>query len=340
MVRTRAMRRTLPHASVRLLSILTTLITLGMTASCTQASPRETAASQAGAIPPGTRFYVDPELQSARWVAQHPNDPHAAIIRDKIASIPQARWFTRHNPDAVAAEVGAYVDAAAAAKAVPILVAYNIPNRDCNGASSGGAPDHQGYRAWVDQFARGLGSGPVVIILEPDVLAQMSDCMDRPAQQRVMESMAYAGRAFHKANPKARVYFDSGHSAWLPAAEMASRLRGAQVAADADGISTNVSNYQRTEDEIAYATNVLNHVGADHLRIVVDTSRNGNGPAAGRQWCDPSGRAIGTPPTADTGKPLVDAFLWIKVPGEADGCIAGAGTFVPDRAVELATSAG
>jgi endoglucanase len=315
----------------RLITTFAALILLAGTGSAVRAT-----AAPAGEIPPGTQFYVDPGMSSAQWVAQNPNDPRAAIIRDRIASVPQARWFTQHNPGAIAGQVGGYVNAAAAQNRVPIMVAYNIPNRDCSGASSGGAPDHQSYRAWIDQFAQGLGSGMVVIILEPDVLALMSNCMDQPTQQQVMESMAYAGQAFHRANPNARVYFDAAHSAWHPPAEMASRLRGAQIAASADGISTNVSNYRRTEDEVAYATNVLNNLGAGNLRIVVDTSRNGNGPTPDNQWCDPPGRRVGTPSTANTGNQLVDAFLWIKLPGEADGCIAGAGQFVPDRAVELA----
>ena len=54
------------------------------------------------------------------------------------------------------------------------------------------------------------------------------------------------------------------------------------------------------------------------------------------RWCDAPGRAVGDDPTLQTGASNVDAFLWVKVPGEADGCIAGAGQFVPDRAFELA----
>jgi endoglucanase len=37
---------------------------------------------------------------------------------------------------------------------------------------------------------------------------------------------------------------------------------------------------------------------------------------------------------------MIDAFLWIKLPGEADGRIAEAGQFVPQRAFELATARG
>ncbi len=47
------------------------------------------------------------------------------------------------------------------------------------------------------------------------------------------------------------VYVDAGHSAWVPAPEMASRLRAAGIDR-ADGFSLNVSNYQRTEDLLKY----------------------------------------------------------------------------------------
>jgi endoglucanase len=69
---------------------------------------------------------------------------------------------------------------------------------------------------------------------------------------------------------------------------------------------------------------------------VIDTSRNGAGPDS--TWCDPSGRATGLDPTANTGYSYVDAFLWVKPPGESDGCAAAAGTFVPSLAYALATN--
>ena len=62
--------------------------------------------------------------------------------------------------------------------------------------------------------------------------------------------------------------------------------------------------------------------------FVVDTSRNGLGPwtpPAGtysgdpQVWCNPPNRGAGARPTTDTGDPLVDAYLWVKVPGESDG---------------------
>jgi endoglucanase len=291
--------------------------------------------AQAAASP----FYVDPNTGAARWVAANPGDSRTPVIRDRIASVPQARWFTTTNTGTVRGEVDAHVGAAARAGKIPILVVYNVPNRDCGGPSGGGAPSHDAYRAWVDQVAAGLADRPAAIVLEPDVLPLMSTCQDAGQQARTSASMAYAGKRLKAGSSQAKVYFDIGHSAWLAASEAASRLRAADISNSADGISTNVSNYRRTADEVAYAKSVLNSVGDSRLRAVIDTSRNGNGPA-GSEWCDPAGRAIGTPSTDQTGDGQIAAYLWVKLPGESDGCIAPAGQFVPQRAYDLAIAAG
>jgi endoglucanase len=302
------------------------------------ASPASGPARSRAAEPAASSgFYVDPDTQAARWVAANPNDPRAAVIRDRIARVPQGRWFTQNNTSTVRREVSSFVGAAAAAGKIPILVIYNIPNRDCSGASSGGMPSHAAYRKWIDQVAAGLAGRPATIILEPDVLALMSNCLNRSQQAETSASMAYAGRALKAASARAKVYFDAAHSNWLAPAEMARRLVAADIANSADGISTNVSNYRATGNEVAYAKKVLAAIGVPRLRAVVDTSRNGNGPP-GDEWCDPAGRAIGTPSTTATGDAKIAAFLWVKLPGEADGCIAGAGQFVPQRAYELATA--
>ncbi|MDG4798642.1 glycoside hydrolase family 6 protein [Micromonospora sp. WMMD1082] len=284
-------------------------------------------------------FYVDPETNAARWVAANPNDPRAAVIRDRIANVPQGRWFTTTNTSTVRSEVNALVTAAAAAGKVPILVVYNIPNRDCSNHSAGGAPNHPTYRQWVDQVAAGLAGRPATIILEPDVLPIMTNCMDASQQAETRASMAYAGKALKAGSSAARVYYDIGHGGWLSPGEAASRLTAADIANSADGIAVNVSNYRRTADEVGYAKSIIAATGISSLRAVVDTSRNGNGPA-GSEWCDPPGRAIGTPSTTATGDSAIDAFLWVKLPGEADGCIAAAGEFVPQAAYDLAIAAG
>jgi endoglucanase len=75
---------------------------------------------------------------------------------------------------------------------------------------------------------------------------------------------------------------------------------------------------------------------------VIDTSRNGRGPAADGDWCNPLGRALGARPTAATGVWRQDASLWVKHPGESDGpCHGGpaAGQWWPDYALGLAQRA-
>jgi endoglucanase len=290
-------------------------------------------ASPAAAAP--SVFYVDPETNAARWVAANPNDGRTAVIRDRIANVPQPRWYTSTNTSTVRAQVNGFVGAAAAAGKIPILVVYNIPNRDCGGASSGGAPSHAAYRAWVDEVAAGLAGRPAYIVLEPDVLPLMTNCQTSAQQAETRSSMAYAGKRLKAGSAQAKIYFDIGHSAWLAPAEAAARLRATDISNSADGISTNVSNYRATSAEVTYAKAVLANIGDARLHAVIDTSRNGNGPA-GSEWCDPPGRRIGTPSTTETGDAQIDAFLWVKLPGEADGCIATAGQFVPQRAYELA----
>jgi len=82
------------------------------------------------------------------------------------------------------------------------------------------------------------------------------------------------------------------------------------------------------------------HVPADAqlTHFVIDSSRNGQGPWAPpageytgdpQTWCNPPARGLGVRPTADTGVPLLDAYLWIKVPGESDGSCTR-GTTGPD----------
>ncbi|MBB6556738.1 glycoside hydrolase family 6 protein [Nonomuraea rubra] len=284
-------------------------------------------------------FYVDPQTNAAKWVAANPNDSRTPVIRDRIAAVPQGRWFATYNPSTVRSQVDAYVGAAAAAGKIPIMAVYAMPNRDCGGPSAGGAPDHTAYRAWIDEIAAGLAGRPASIVLEPDALAIMTNCMNASEQAQVKASMAYAGKRFKQASSQAKVYFDIGHDGWLSASEAASRLVGADVANSADGLAVNTSNYRATPGLVSYAKSIIAATGVSRLKAVIDTSRNGNGPS-GSEWCDPAGRATGLWSTTETGDPAIDAYLWVKPPGEADGCIASAGQFVPQRAYDLAVAAG
>lgn len=276
----------------------------------------------------GPQLFVDPTNSAAQWAANNSTDPRASVIADEIGSQPIARWFGDWNGN-VGADVADYVSRATAAGAVPSLVAYNIPDRDCGQHSSGGAANFDQYDAWISSFASGLGNSGAIIVLEPDALA-LNDC----AGSERNDALANAVTTIKNACASCSVYLDAGHSNWVSPGDMASRLVDAGVL-QSDGFFTNVSNYNATGLEEAFGNQVLDALGnPSGLAQVIDTSRNGNG--ANGEWCDAAGRAIGAAPTLQTGATNVDAYLWIKVPGEADGCIAGAGQFVPDRAFELA----
>ncbi|NUU21089.1 MAG: glycoside hydrolase family 6 protein [Streptomycetaceae bacterium] len=284
------------------------------------------------------RLYRHPDSHVLEWVRDHAGDPRHAVIASRIAAQPAAVWFADFAPDTVTARVSAVTSGGSALGRVPVVVPYAIPDRDCGGHSEGGAPDLDAYDAWIDRFAAGLGSGDVIVILEPDSIAQ-SECLSAGERAGRFASLARAGRAFKAANPKARVYYDAGHSGWNAPVKQAERLRqaGAASAASSDGIFSNVSNFHATTDEIAYDRQVLDALGGPaSLGAVIDTSRNGAGAPADGEWCDPAGRKLGRAPTLSTGEARIDAYLWVKLPGESDGCKGSPGTFTASYAYDLA----
>lgn len=59
-------------------------------------------------------------------------------------------------------------------------------------------------------------------------------------------------------------------------------------------------------------------------KFVIDTGRNGahnDQRSSCSSWCNVRGAGAGHAPTMNTGLPeIVDAFFWLKTPGESDGC--------------------
>jgi endoglucanase len=309
-------------------------------------SPGRAASPRAASPFLGARLYVHPD-SNARRQAQlwRPARPADAAIMDRIAAQPQASWFGDWGGD-VRAEVAAYVAAGQAAGAVPVLVAYNIPRRDCGGQSAGGSPSPAAYLRWIRDFATGLGQARAAVVLEPDALAGL-DCFPRAVQRTRLKLLGRAVATL-RADRQAAVYIDAGNQGWQPARRIASRLIKVGVRR-ARGFSLNVSNFDTTAREIAYGKAISASIARKSRRksgrkpFIVDTGRNGVGPAKNRQWCNPPGRALGAAPTTQTGEALVDAFLWIKPPGESDGKCSGgpvAGTWWPEYALALARRAG
>ncbi len=282
----------------------------------------------------GVPFYVNPDSAAMR-AAQSASPPSPELTA--IANTPQAYWMDRLSTPAVDTK---YIAAAQAAGAVPVLALYGIPHRDCGSFAAGGFGSAGAYRGWIDGVASAVGSGPAAIILEPDALA-MADCLSADQRQERFDLMRYAVDTLTR-NPAAAVYVDGGHSRWVSADDMAARLNEVGVG-KARGFSLNTANYFTTDEEIGYGDAISGLTNGAHY--VIDTSRNGAGPTDDPlYWCNPSGRALGIPPTTATASANVDAYLWVKRPGESDGSCGrgdpGAGRFSNQYAIDLARNAG
>jgi endoglucanase len=254
----------------------------------------------------------------------------------KLATEPTGIWLGGWNAD-VESDARKAVAAAATQSAVPVFVAYDIPNRDCGSYSAGGESSAASYLSWIKKVSAGIGAGKAIVILEPDALAS-ADCLSIQARDDRYSMLSSALDIFSSNNAGASVYLDAGHAGWIDAAQMAQRLGKAGIS-KAAGFSLNVSNFVSTSDNVSYGEALSKATGGAHF--VVDTSRNGDG--SNGEWCNPSGRALGAVPSLSTGNPLVDAYLWIKRPGESDGACNGgpnAGEWWPEYALDLAKRAG
>jgi endoglucanase len=187
-----------------------------------------------------------------------------------LARIPSATWLAYGTPEIVEAQARDVTERAAAKGQIPVLVAYNIPYRDCALYSAGGAADGVAYLAWVAGLARGVGNRQAIIVLEPDGLGvipwhrnlagDLEGCrpegQDEAAASRRYDQLRGAV-AILGALPRARVYLDGTGSSWLAPGEIASRL----IRADVDkvaGFFLNVSNFESDARVVPYARWVSN----------------------------------------------------------------------------------
>ncbi|MFG3494791.1 glycoside hydrolase family 6 protein [Streptomyces sp. NPDC047928] len=290
----------------------------------------------------GSPFWVDPSSPAARQVKEYEaggRHEEAKVLR-RISERPAAVWPAGDDP---VPQIEKAVRGAAGERRTVVLVAYNIPHRDCGLYSAGGAADGAAYRQWIDSFAGAIGDATAIVVLEPDAVPHLVDgCTPAQSHDERYTLLAEAVARL-KRQPNTTVYLDAGNPAWIKdAGKLVEPLRRAGIDR-ADGFSLNVSNFQTNETVEAFGTELSGLLGGAHF--TVDTSRNGAGPLPGdgeEAWCNPPGRALGTPPTLRTGDTLVDAYLWIKRPGESDGpCRGGpaAGTWWPEYALGLARRA-
>ena len=124
--------------------------------------------------------------------------PYRRSSATRSPASPQARWFANFNPSTVQSEASAFIGAANAAGQIPVLSVYEITNRDCGGASAGGAPDLGQYQTLGVQLRARPG--------QPDRHRHPGDRLARPADlpERAATSRA-RNQAHHDRHPDHQV---------------------------------------------------------------------------------------------------------------------------------------
>ena len=280
------------------------------------------------------RLHVASDSRAAQAAAAATGAERAAA--ERLATTPTAIWLTpeRYPVREVDAYVTWQLEEAAAAGALATFVVYGIPWRDAGGASASSTrPDE--YLAWVGQIARAIRRHGTLcaLVVEPDALA-LSAADERLAASRPVLASAVA----ELASSGAAVYVDAGHCDWVAAEKMAELLKEVGVEG-VRGFSLNVSSYYPDAETCAYGERLAALTGA---RYVVDTSRNGAGFGQDPRgtWENPRGTRVGRSPSgAGERDGQLDAWLWVKPPGESDGPANGgpaAGEWWDEKALELA----
>jgi cellulose 1,4-beta-cellobiosidase len=305
----------------------------------------------------GARLYIDPDYVKQVAAAASAAPAHAATLK-KVEAFSTAIWLdsiaragqVSHWLDDAAKQQGT------GKPVVTVFVVYDMPNRDCSAKSSAGelAVEDRGeerYKAeFIDKIAAQFaahGSQRIVAILEPDSLPNIATNLNVPkcaaSEQAYRRSTAYAIAKL--AMPNVFLYLDAAHAGWLGwegnrtkiADIFKDVLHAAGGAEKIRGFATNVSNYnilrgddgKKLEpsnpcpDELTYVQKLgetLGQAGIANKAFIIDTSRNGRGGIRTKwgSWCNVKGAGLGERPRAAPA-PLIDAYYWVKPPGQSDG---------------------
>ncbi len=291
----------------------------------------------------GSTLYVNPNSAVAQFLAAHPNDPNASLLK-KIADQPTGIWLN-YDKDQVLQQnqvniykqvIGILKDAGS--KFCYLLLLYGIPNRDNGGQSKGGAPDDKSYYAWcgaIDAAIMNSGNPKTVLILEPDAMG-FALKEDTAGKYKRFEYLKIANDILTQ-SPNRSVYLDI--AMWNKDTQPMADAIKASLIKNIRGFALNTSGYDALSDATTFGQSLGSKTG---LHYIIDTGRNGNG--SNGQWENPTGRALGLKPgtVVSVVGSFLDAYVWAKPVGESDGAdngAPGAGQFFYDRAVEMAKNA-
>lgn len=306
----------------------------------------------------GAQFYVNPDYTKKVEAAAKAAPELAAQIK-KVAKQPTALWLEsigalQHLPRWL--EDAERQEKATGKPVVPVLLVYNLPNRDCSAKSSAGelTIENDGERRYRTEFIdkiveiiKAHKNKRIVIVLEPDSLPNLATNLSIPkcaeSQDVYRNSIAYA--IAQLSLPNVWLYLDAAHSGWLGwdgnRVKIANIFKEVLTAAGGvdriRGFATNVSNFTSLDgeanrkleasnpapNELTYVQKLaenLEAVGITGKRFLIDTSRNGRDGIRTKwgNWCNVKGAGLGERPRVNP-VPLLDAYIWAKPPGESDG---------------------
>ena len=306
----------------------------------------------------GANFYVDPEFSRMVGKITAPTPEDGARLK-KVGAYPTAVWLESLETAKLAGPTlddALKQEAATGKPVVPVFVVYNLPNRDCAAEGSRGElfVDKGGEALYQTQFidviAAAFAAHPsqkIAVVLEPDSLPNLVTNLEVPncaaAEQIYRRGIAYAITKLSM--PNVFIYLDAAHAGWLGwpknLPKAVSLFKEVITTAGGPdrirGFAVNVSNYDPprepkakksgpddpSQDEIGYAEDFaagLAKVGITGKGFIIDTSRNGKSEIRSTpgNWCNVKGAGLGERP-AVAPAPNIDAYFWVKTPGESDG---------------------
>jgi endoglucanase len=206
----------------------------------------------------GLRWFVDqtwaPQYsQYERYVRR--GERGKASLVGRIALQPQFKWFGRWNENdrgGTAGSIRNYLERAQEEQpgSVPQVVTLRHQGKSCHSRyTAGGAAEDARTRRWYEDFARGIGTGRVVIGFEPDSLGTI-DCLSRSRRMARLNVLRYGVDVLSRL-PNATIYLEGGASDWEPPARTAKQLRYIGIS-KVRGFMLNVTHYDWTANNIKH----------------------------------------------------------------------------------------
>ena len=209
---------------------------------------------------------------------------------------------------------------------------------------------------YIDKIASIIKAHPnqrIVAVVEPDSLPNLATNMGvakcAASASAYREGSAYAIKTLSEASANVFLYLDSAQSGWLGWPDNQQKMTTIfkevlDAAGGVDkirGFASNVSNYTVLDaskppqdifdyqsnpchDELTFVAQIsaaYASAGITNNHFLIDTGRNGVGGIRHDwgYWCNNIGAGLGERPRAEPGPAGVDAYVWVKPPGESDG---------------------